>query len=65
MTSLALMRSLCVNDVLNCLKTLRALHLNLGPKPFALCQVPIFSYNGYIDSNIVVSLNYSRPSLNF
>ena len=27
-----------VNDVLNCLKTLRDPRSNLGPKPFALCQ---------------------------
>ena len=69
MTSLALMTSLCVNDVSNCLKTLRAPRFNLGPKPFALCQ---YSSNIWlqwlswakVDPSIVVSLNYSRTTLN-
>ena len=69
MTSLALMASLCVIDVLNCLKKLRAPRFNLGPKPFALCQfcsniVLKWLFWANVDQSIVVSLNYSRPTLN-
>ena len=57
MTSLALMMSLYVNDVLNCLKTLRAPRFNLCPKPFALYQFcSNICYNGCLEAKVDPSI---------
>ena len=65
MTSLAVMTSLCVNDKYWTWRwrwEALALICILNNLPYVKC-VPIFSYKG-VDPSIVVSLNYSRPTLN-